>query len=239
MATMNRNILSLIALLFLVVGTFSIVMIVFEEKNIISQLEYIEYYKIGGALANAVMVMFLVYLTATSMQKSFGYKTVIVFILLMGLIAELVMVNIHMDMDYYDYGKYALIVFNFLFRSYHLIGYIQEPWAEVTFQAMNKGIKTVTAPITGTATSAPAATPEDPKKTAFLTKWKEYKDAVKLKYPGDLEYGNTDTIKNQAVASGDFTSAKLSELASGLKRKSGEAIVGIDVPTMGGRRRHR
>lgn len=236
MATVNRNIISLTALLFLVVGTFSIVMVIFSEKDIISQLEYIEYYQIGGALANAVLVIFLVYLTATSTQKSLGYKTVITFILIIGLVSELVMVNVDIRAEYSDYGKYALVVFNFLFRSYHLIGYIQEPWAELTFEAVNKGIKTVTGPITS---SAPAASSEDPKKSAFISKWNDYKNAVKLKYPGDIEYGNTDSIKNQAISSGDFTSAKLSELASGLKRKSGEAIAGIDVPTMGGRRRHR
>ena len=235
MATVTRNFISLTALLFLVVGTFATIMVIFSDKQIVSGLEHIEYYKIGGALANAILIMFLIYLTTTAVDKSLTYKTIIIFILIVGLVVEIVMVNVKVNIDYEEYTKYAVIVFNFLFRAYHLIGYIQEPWAELTLQSVNKAVKTVTAPIT--TSSAPAAT-EDPKKTLFNTKWNEVKNNARNKYPGDVDFTAAETVKQQAVASGEFTTAKLNEAAAALKKKSdGSALAGIDVPSVGGRRR--
>lgn len=235
MASPTKNVLSLIALLILVVGTFSTVMIVLADKRVVQQLWGLDYYKVGSALGEAVAVLILIYLTVTSVEKSISYKILIISVLLIGLVAEIIMNNVKLNLENEEYGRYAVIVFNFLYRSYYLIGYIQEPWAELTFQTVNKGIKSVTAPITGTSSSSTSSNLE----STFRNKFREYKTAVKGKYSEGYDNTEAEKIINAAVADNEMTNAKLAEAAAALKTKSGETITGISIPTLSGGKRHR
>lgn len=231
---MGRNFWSLLSLLTLVVGTFCYVMLIFNDQNIVENLQYTEYYKAGAAVGTALTVFFLVYLTATTTQKTTGVKTVILTILVIGLIVEAVLMMLPTEDENVDYAKYGIITFNFLYRSYYILSYIQEPWAEITFDTINSGIKSVTPSAVG-----PSFGPKgDDPVSAFKSKWRDIKDQVKLKYPQDLPLNNTEAEKviQAAIGSNDLSKGKLSEALAALKTKSGESVAGISV---GGRRKHR
>lgn len=233
MASPTKNILSLFSLLILVVGTFSTVMIILSDNRVVQELWGQDYYKIGSALAGALVVLILVYLTASSTEKSLTYKTLIISVLIIGLIAEVIMSFVSMNLEYEEQAKYALIVFNFLYRAYYLIGYVQEPWAEMALKTVDGAINTVTNPVSSSSSG------DDPAK-AFRARWIQIKDEAKSKYPGDVDNNAGERIIQSAIGSGDMTRAKLTEAAGALKVKStGEAITGLTIPSMGGRRKVR
>jgi hypothetical protein len=231
MASPTKNVLSLISLLILVVGTFSTVMVILSDNNVVQQLWGEDYYKIGSALAGALSVIILIYLTATSSEKSITYKTIIISVLIIGLITEIIMNFVSLDLEYEELARYAVVAFNFLYRAYYLIGYVQEPWAEMTLETVNRGIKTVTSPLTTSSAST-----EDSSK-AFKEKWYEIRSAARSKYGADnlIEF-EANGIINRAATAGTFDKGKYSEALAALKTKSGEAITGI---TVGGRRKVR
>ena len=76
----GKNFWSLIALLLLGVGTFCYVILIFQEKNIVQNLEWEEYYKAGAATATSFVVLILLYLTATSPGRTTGTKMFIMFL---------------------------------------------------------------------------------------------------------------------------------------------------------------
>jgi hypothetical protein len=233
MASPTKNVLSLISLLILSIGTFSTVMIILSDNNVVQQLWGQDYYKMGSALAGALVVIILIYLTATSLEKSITYKTIIISVLIIGLIAEIIMNFVSLGLEYEEESKYALVVFNFLYRAYYLISYVQEPWAEMTLETVNKGIKTVTSPLT--TSSAPASTDDSSK--AFKDKWVEIRAQARSKYGADnLIESEANGIINRAASAGTFDKGKYSEALAALKTKSGEAVTGIPI---GGRRKVR
>jgi len=231
MASPTKNVLSLFSLLVLVTGTFATVMTILSDNKIVYELWGEEYYKIASALAGALVVLILIYLTVSSTEKSITYKTIIITVLLVGLIAEVIMSFVSMNLEYEEPAKYALIVFNFLYRAYYLIGYVQEPWAEMALKSVDGAISTVTNP---TASSS-----DDPVSN-FKSKWREIKDAAKAKYPNDVENLPGEKIIQSAINAGEMNRSKLVEAAGTLKvRSTGEAITGLTIPSMGGRRKVR
>lgn len=231
MASPTKNFLSLVSLLILVVGTFSTVMLVLSDNNVVKDLWGQDYYKIGSALSASLVVLILIYLTYTSSEKSTGYKFIIIAVLLIGLITEIIMTLVKMNYEYEEYAHYALIVFNFLYRAYYLIGYVQEPWAEMALQTVDGAVKNVTSPLSGTT--------EDPLK-AFQDKWNDVRAQAKAKHPGDVIFVDADAIINKAKSNGEFTKSKLVEAAGALKVKStGETVTQLNIPSMGGRRKVR
>jgi hypothetical protein len=234
MASPTKNVLSLFSLLVLVVGTFSTVMIILSDNKIVYELWGQDYYKIGSALAGSLVVLILIYLTVSSTEKSITYKTIIISVLIVGLIAEIIMTFVSIDLQYEEESKYALIVFNFLYRAYYLIGYVQEPWAEMALRTVDGAISTVTNPAASSSSTSEDAV------SNFKSKWREIKDAAKAKYPNDVDNNAGERIIQSAVSAGDLTRTKLTEAAGTLKVKStGEAITGITIPSMGGRRKVR
>ncbi len=234
MASPTKNVLSLISLLILVVGTFSTVMVILSDNNVVQQLWGEDYYKIGSALAGALSVIILIYLTATSSEKSITYKTIIISVLIIGLITEIIMNFVSLDLEYEELARYAVVAFNFLYRAYYLIGYVQEPWAEMTLETVNRGIKTVTSPLTSSSAST-----DDPVAN-FKAKWNEIKKQAYDKHPKDVDTSAGESVYQKALNSGDTNRSKLTELAGLLKVKStGESITGLTVPSMGGRRKVR
>ena len=237
---MTRNIVSLTALVLLVLGMFCNVMIIFSDKNVVSELWGIDYYKVGAAVGSILAVIFLVYLTSTSTQKSLPYRIIIMSILIIGGIAELIMTNVKLNLEYEEYAKYALLVFNFLFRSYHLIGYVQEPWAEITLDAMNKGINAVTP---GPQQSTTAPKPQEKKgdltqeATNFKNKWREIIKESKEKAGDGVKDQQAWTVINKAIADNELTRTKLQEAADLLVDKDSNKITGLNIPSLGGRRR--
>lgn len=230
---MGRNFWSLLSLLTLVVGTFCYVMLIFNDQKIVENLQYTEYYKAGAAVGTALTVFFLVYLTATTSQKTTGVKTVILTILVIGLIVEAVLMMLPIEDENVDYAKYGIITFNFLYRTYYILSYIQEPWAEITFDTINTGIKAVTP-----SAVAPSSGPKgDDVGKAFKDKWVEIRGQARAKYGAEnLSEGEANSIINKAIFAGDLNKSKYSEALAALKTKSGEAVAGISV---GGRRKHR
>lgn len=223
---LGRNFWSLLSLLTLVVGTFCYVMLIFDDKKVVEKLEYKEYYKAGAAVGTALTVFFLVFLTATTVQKSSGVKAVIITILVIGLIVEAVLLLLPLHDENTDYARYGVLTFNFLYRTYYILSYIQEPWAELTFDTINTGISAVTPSGTGSAKLDDSA-------KAFKEKWYEIRGQARAKY-GDLNEGEANRIINTAANAGDLGKGKYTEALAALKTKSGEAVTGISV---GGRRR--
>ncbi len=240
MAASTKNFLSLLALSILVIGTFCTVMIVFADENVISDLYGEQYYLIGQAVSATLVVFLLLYLTATSTAKTPGYKVIIMFILLAGLIAEIILMNVSLDLENISYGKYVLIAFNFLYRAYCILEYIQEPWAELTFEGINSGIKSVVPTESSGDSSSSTSTSTDG--AAFKAKFATMATQAKAKatdWDGIQRSKAEGEISKIIKDGGPFTKAKLEELAKEyLKNKDGTTIT-VDIPAGGRRSAHK
>ena len=227
----GRNFWSLLALIGIIVGTFCYVILIFQDQKIIENLEYEQYYKAGAATGISLAVLFLLFLTATSPQKTTGVKMVIMLLLIVGLLLEIIIMLVPIEDPNASYAKYAIITFNFLYRSYYVLSYIQEPWAQIAFGTMDDGLKAITPTAPSTK---PAATSDDAGK-AFKEKWYEIRSQARAKYGAEnLIEADANGLINKAVNAGELNKSKYSEALAALKTKSGEAVTGIPV---GGRRR--
>lgn len=239
MAASTKNFLSLLALVVLVIGTFCTVMVIFADERVVQELYGHQYYLIGQAVSATMVVFLLLYLTATSTAKTSAYKVLIMFILLTGLIAEIILMNIPLALENISYGKYALIAFNFLYRAYCILEYIQEPWAELTFEGINTGIKSVVPSESSGDSSSSSPTTDG---AAFRAKWSAIATQAKLKageYDGALRTKGNNEVDRIVREGGPFTNTKLGELAKEyLKNKDGTAI-SVDIPAGGRRGAHK
>lgn len=239
MAASSRNFLSLLALTILAVSTFCTVILIFNQENVVMKLEYLEFYRIGSAVGATAVVFLLIYLTAVSSKPS-AYKMFIMFLLMAGLIAEIVLMNVPLDLENISYGKYALVAFNFLYRTYSILEYIQEPWAELTFETINSGIQNV---MPGDSSSSSSSAPVTDG-SGFKAKWSTVAAQAKAKvgenFNGSLKGQGDQAVSKIISDGGPFTKGKLEELASQyLKNKDGSTIAGLDIPAGGRRRAHK
>lgn len=242
MAASTKNFLSLLALVILVIGTFCTVMVIFSDEHIVTELYGQQYYLIGQAVSATLVVFLLLYLTATSTAKASAYKVFIMFILLTGLIAEIILMNMRIDAANVSYGKYVLISFNFLYRAYCILEYIQEPWAELTFEGINSGIKSV-VPTETTSSDTTSSSSSATDGAAFKAKWGLIATQAKTKagdnFNGTLRAEGEKAVSQVVKDGGPFTNTKLGELAKDyLKNKDGSTI-GVDIPAGGKRGVHK
>lgn len=226
MANTGRTLLSTTAVLLMILGTFSMIILIFEKTNIIEKLEYEEWYKAGAAVTNILAVLFISYLLLTSPDRSQVYKVFIVLILIAGLIAEFVFTNIFTDLAP-QYATYIVIVFNFLLRVYTLIQLTQEPWDSMTltsssaFPSFGKTLES--------ATPSAVEKAQDVDASVFKEQWRAIFQQARDKVGRDnfdetsREKGFKEVIQ-PAVSAGDFSKDRLKAAAAYLKDKGGNVI---------------
>jgi hypothetical protein len=240
MAT-GRNLLSMLAIISLAIGTFCIVLLIFEQTRVIEKLEYEEWYKVGAAIANIFVVFFLSYIILTSGSRSAAYKVFMVIVLVAGFIAELVLTNIFSNLSP-QYPVYIVLVFNFLVRLYITIQLIQEPWDVMT---LTSG-KTISAtapslPAVVQKTLGPSAVEKamDDDAENFRNQFKAIYRQARQKVGNDnfddsaINKAYREVI-DPAVAVRDFSKDRLKDAAAYLKDKSGNPIKDL---TFGGKKR--
>ncbi len=235
MADTGRTLFSTIAILLMILGTFSMVILIFEKTNVIQKLEYEEWYKAGAAITNVFAVLFISYLMLTSPNRSQAYKIFIVLILVAGLVAEFIFTNIFTDLAP-QYATYIVIVFNFLLRLFTLVQLTQEPWEAVT---LTSGSTPTIAKALEAALPAGAEKTQDIDAGKFRDMWRAVVGQARDKVGKDnFDDASRDKGFNEviqpAVKAGDFSKDRLKEAAGYLKDKAGNAIKDL---TFGGRKR--
>lgn len=123
-----RSFLSLIALIFLMIGT-GITMYGLIEIGNDPSAQYLmdEQFIVPGAVGNTLCVIFLVWITMLLPNRSNGYKFLIISILILGLIAEIYL-TFFFPKPPAVYGTYVLVVLNFLIRTFYVLDYVQDSW---------------------------------------------------------------------------------------------------------------
>jgi len=235
MAETGRTLLSTVAVLLMILGTFSMIILIFEKTNIIQKLEYEEWYKAGAAVTNVFAVLFISYLMLTSQGRSQAYKVFIVLILVSGLVAEFIFTNIFTDLAP-QYATYVVIVFNFLLRVFVLVQLTQEPWDTTT---LTSGSTTSIAKALEAALPAGAEKSQDIDAGKFRDMWRTIVGQAREKVGKDnFDDASRDKGFNEviqpAVKAGDFSKDRLKEAAGYLKDKAGNVIKDL---TFGGRKR--
>lgn len=235
MANTGRTLLSTTAVLLMILGTFSMIILIFEKTNVIQKLEYEEWYKAGAAVTNVFAVLFISYLMLTSPDRSQAYKVFIVLILVAGLVAEFVFTNIFTDLAP-QYATYIVIVFNFLLRVYTLVQLTQEPWDTLTlssssaFPSFGKALES--------ATPASVEKAQDVDATKFKDQWTAIFRQAREKVGRDNFDESSLTKARQevidpAIKAGDLSKDRLKAAAAYLKDKAGNVIADL---TFGGRK---
>lgn len=128
-----RSLLSLIALISLIGGTFGTALGLIKigddpSGQYISEEEYI----IPAAVGNTLCVIFLIWLTATIKTRSTGYKLLVIIFLIVGLIGEIYLTFFFTEAPSV-YGTYILVTLNFLIRTFFVLEYVQDTWVPVSF----------------------------------------------------------------------------------------------------------
>lgn len=242
MANTARTLLSTTAILLMILGTFSMIILIFERTGVVQKLEYEEWYKAGAAVANVFAVLFISYLMLTSPDRSQVYKIFIVLILIAGLVAEFVFTNIFTNLAP-QYATYIVIVFNFLLRVYTLFQLVQEPWDTMTltsstaFPTLGKTIDSVSE----AATPAAVEKAQDLDANKFKDQWTGIFRQAREKVGRDNFDETTITKARQevidpAIKAGDLSKDRLKAAAAYLKDKAGNVIADL---TFGGRKRRR
>lgn len=128
-----RSFLSLIALISLIGGTFATalgMMKISEDPTgkFISDEEYI----VPALVGNTLCVIFLIWLTATIPTRSTAYKLIVIIFLILGIVGEIYMTFFFTQAPAV-YGTYALIVVNFLVRTFYVLEYVQDTWNPISW----------------------------------------------------------------------------------------------------------
>jgi hypothetical protein len=232
----GRSIAALFGALLLGVGAFCTLMVVFEDKQIITDLEYTEYYQAIAGVSNALAIMLLTYLTVTSTSRSDVYKWAIVTIFVVGFILEIYFTFIFTDKSY-ETISFGIIAANLLFRGYFMMQYFQEPVVMPQFQFLTKGLDIKESPAPSTEPSAPAQSDIEAYKTSFRSLLDQAR--------GQREDGTLDgktvsrawDIVYKGIREGSMTKDKLREAVGELKYSSDQSSVNASALTFGGRKR--
>jgi hypothetical protein len=232
-----RSATALLGALLLGVGVFCTLMVVFEDKDIISNLEYTEYYKAIAGVANALAIMMLIYLTVTSTSRSNTYKWALVTLLVVGYVLEIYFTFIFTDKSY-ETAAFMTVAANLLFRGYFMMQYFQEPIELPKFNLFSKETTAaVSPPPAATDTASPAQSDIDSYKSSFRSLLDQ---ARSQREDGTLD-GKTVSrawdIIYKGIREGAMTKDKLREAVGELKYSADQSSVNVSALTFGGRKR--
>ena len=198
---------------------------------------------IPAAVGNSLLVMVLVYLTATIKTIGPGEKFFISFILIAGLVIEIYLTT-YIEKMPESIATYFMIALNFLIRSFYVLQFVQDEWTRPfapAIKAASTVLPSVATPKSSSSpSSAPAAStsaPTDKERRTFLEKWDKIWERIR-----DSDKGLD--IKSKAVAFGSvirpaekegrISNDILMEAAKLLKYRDGSFVSASDIK-IGGR----
>jgi hypothetical protein len=128
-----RSFLSLIALVCLIGGTFATALgLIKIGEDSSGQFMADEEYIVPAAVGNTLCVVFLIWLTATIPTRSTAYKLTVILVLILGIVGEIYL-TFFFTKGPAVYGTYALVVVNFLIRTFYVLEYVQDSWSPVSW----------------------------------------------------------------------------------------------------------
>lgn len=227
-----RSFLSLIALICLIGGTFATALgLINIETDPSSQPISDEEYIVPAAVGNTLCVIFLIWLTATVPTRSTAYKLIVIIVLILGLIGE-IYTTFYFTTRPAIYGTYALIVVNFLIRTFYVLEYVQDTWSPVSWNDYLGAPK----PASSSSSTPSAEKKSDGEKRPVLDdKAKETKKKIGeaiAKMTSDSKGFDTTTRDraykafNSAIDSGKTPDDAYRAAKSELKYKDGSAYTG-------------
>jgi hypothetical protein len=240
MASATRSLLSVFAILFLMGSTAAIGMGIYavntdDDKSTEIPLKFL----LPASIANTLLTIILLYLTATITTIGPGAKLFISILLIAGLVLEIYLTNYVTNMPE-SVATYFVIVLNILVRSFYVLQFVQDEWTRpfgTSVPTVAEVAKVVTpAPIAAlpTVIAKPPAPPQQ-NKGRMIDKWDSIWARIR-----DSPKGLDENSKNQAYreiirpAKGNLTIDIVEQAAKALKYKDGTPVSASDIK-LGGR----
>jgi hypothetical protein len=188
---------------------------------------------IPAAVGNSLLVMVLVYLTATIKTIGPGEKFFISFILIAGLVIEIYLTT-YIEKMPESIATYFMIALNFLIRSFYVLQFVQDEWTR-PFAPAIKAASTVLPSVATPKSSSSPPTPKDTK--SFVEKWDKVWQRIRDSDKGlDMKSRNDAyfSVIKPAEKEGKTTTEVIMEAAKLLKYKDGSTVDASDIK-IGGR----
>ena len=250
MTNFAKNMVSVVALMFFMLGTVLTIVGVFRT-NELSDHHIDEAFIIPSQVVNSLTVIFLLYLTSTS-KFSPMYKLLIIGILVGGLIIEIYLTS-YADRQPESIAAYVFVSINLLIRAFFLIDLVQGEWVEPftkTVKPVQKIVaENVVKPVEQVIKDVIPSSPSNPKTESvdqnvsreLQSKWDKLRKLVEGRSEGlnrDSESEAFRSVIRPAKNSGRTDIKEVLKEAVGLlKDKDGNPIPLNTVDAVGGRKR--
>lgn len=238
MASAARSLISLFTILCLISSTILIGAGIYTANNDADPSTAVPLkFVIPAAVLNTLLVLALLYLTATITSIGSGMKLLISFILIAGLVLEIYLSNYVTAMPQ-SIGTYFVVVLNFLIRTFYVLQFTQDEWTRPfgvtvpTIQEVAKAVAPAPAPRPQPQPQPPAQPKERPIDKWDVI-WKRIRDSSKGIDESAQKQAYREIIK-PAREKGNLTLDVVQQAARSLKYKDGTPIDPSDIK-LGGR----
>jgi len=236
MASTARSLLSLFTLICLMVATVATAIGVYEaniddDPNTTVDLKFV----IPAAVGNTLLIMVLVYLTATIKTIGPGTKFFISFVLIAGLVAEIYLTT-YVEKMPESIATYFVIVLNFLLRSFYVLQFVQDEWTR-PFGVSVPTIQEVAKVVAPESIVKPSSGPAEKDKQSFTRRWDKIWERIRDSDKGlDMKSRSVafSSVIRPAEKEGRTTDDVLMEAAKMLKYRDGTSVQTSDIK-LGGR----